>query len=97
MNEILRDLISRFLEDPENLAVARRIRKMRTTEGDFSNDLFESFGATSRRQIYAELLIWTDRSNWLKILERRVNSELDLDCNKRLRFMIKGLKEQPSE
>ena len=97
VNDALKELVGRSVAEPDNLAVTMRIRDLRATESDFSEELFESFDAESRRRIYLMLLLWTDRTNLQKILERRANSEPDRLCNKRLQFMIRGLKEPPLE
>ena len=97
MNNALKELISRFCEEPENLELISRIRNLQASEADFNEELLESFPAEMRRKIYLELVLWTDRANLRKILERRANSETDLLCNRRLRLMISGLKESPPE
>jgi hypothetical protein len=88
VNDVLKELISRYLEEPDNIEVTKRIKKLRAVESDFSDELFESFGAESRRQIYAALLLWTDLTNTKRILDRRASSEVDWPCNERLQFMI---------
>jgi len=97
VNDSLKELISRSLEEPENFEVIKQIRSLRASDADFSDELFEAFAPESRYKIYPNLVLWTDRTNWLRILERRANSEADWECNKRLQFMITGLKGQTPE
>jgi hypothetical protein len=95
VNDVLKQLIERFVEEPRNLEVTKAIRNLRVAEVDFSDDLLDSFDAVSRRRIYNELLLWTDKTNYLKILERRADSETEWECHKKLEFLIMALKSQP--
>jgi hypothetical protein len=97
MRDSLKELIQRFLDEPDNLDVTVRIRNLRLSETDFTDELFETFPAESRRRIYPMLLLWTNRDIFREIVERRALSEVDWNCNQRLQFIITGLKAPPLE
>ena len=88
MNEIIKELINRCLEKPYKAELTDRVKELRVAESDFDDEFFESFTAESRRQIYLRLILWTGVNKAKRILKRRVNSEVDEACRKRLEFMI---------
>ena len=87
MNDILRNLVSQFVKEPESASLSIQIKQLRPTEDDFSDELFDSFPVDARLQIYPMVLFWVRPVNSRKILERRINSEAD----KRGRYFVQKI------
>jgi hypothetical protein len=88
VNQQLRQLIQRSLEEPDNLEVIGQIRALNMGSDEFSDDLLDSFSSDSRYKIYVKMLLWTDQGNWLKVLRRRCKTEDDSDCSGRIGRII---------
>ncbi len=92
MNAKLEGLVDQFINDPdkyENAGLLLKIRDMEPTEADFDDRFFGAFDAQQRLEIYVFLAGWVDASAWLKILECRLESEVDWNCKKRIRSLLK--------
>jgi hypothetical protein len=88
MNNILKELISQFVKNPDDIKIAYSIKELRPKAADFSDELFASFTAEGRWEIYARLLLWVGPATFRRILEQRITSEVDERCRTLVEFML---------
>ena len=94
MNDALKEILSKHIEGPKNYETVREMRRLRPTEADFTDELFDCFDANGRRMIYT-MLIAADYSVALSVLEHRISTETDKNCKRKAQFMLGVMKDNP--
>lgn len=80
------------VKNPNDWTAFQRIMRLRPTDEDFEDRLFDSLTSLERLEVYSMLLLWCGYSFQRKILERRVNVETDSECQLSISVMLQSLR-----
>jgi|GraSoiStandDraft_4_1057263.scaffolds.fasta_scaffold1384599_1 hypothetical protein len=91
MNQELKSLLQRYLQESEFFDATRGILRLAPTERDFSDELFDAFEPNVRIRIFPLLPVWC-KEHAKAILSRRVKTEPDAHCRSAAEILLEALR-----